>query len=370
MEKLINNILELIKIPSISGQQQEIAEVLDWAEHKLAPEKAVVHRFEFEGASTVMLLANTDGLDFDILTVGHLDVVPAEKNLFEPIVKDGKIYARGSLDMKSAVALNIEALRYAMDKDIRFGVLITTDEETTSNGIKALVKNENIKASVVFDTDAGDLYTLCDKAKHPVSIKLSAKGENAHSSRPWEGVNAVMHLIDCINDLDKDFVRYEKGGRQPENIWQDTMVVTAVNSPTTYNVVPNCAEARINFRLTEKTSLEELKNKLQAACDKHGCSYEILLSSRGVYMDCNNPEIETYKKIAEQILGRKLSFRQMCGGTDARMFSDNSVIIMHSLNGDHAHGDDEYVEIDSIYKLLEIEKKYIDTFIEKQKSRK
>ena len=69
MEKLINNILELIKIPSISGQQQEIAEVLDWAEHKLAPEKAVVHRFEFEGASTVMLLANTDGLDFDILTV-------------------------------------------------------------------------------------------------------------------------------------------------------------------------------------------------------------------------------------------------------------------------------------------------------------
>ena len=370
MEELINNILKLIKIESISGNQTEIAEVLDLVEHKIAPEKAFVRRFEFEGASPVMLLANTDGLDFDILTVGHLDVVPAEKKLFEPIIKDGKIYARGALDMKSAVALNIEALRYAMDKNIRFGVLITTDEETTSNGIKALVKNENIKASVVFDTDAGGLFTICDKAKHPVSIKISAKGENAHSSRPWEGVNAVMHIIDCINDLDKDFVRFEKGGLQPENIWQDTMVVTAVNSPTTYNVVPNHAEARINFRLTEKTSLEQLEEKLKNVCSKHGCVYEILLSSRGVYMNADMPEIVTYKKIAEQILGRELSFRQMCGGTDARMFSDNSVIIMHSLDGDHAHGDDEYVDTDSIFKLLEIEKKYIDNFIENKKSRK
>lgn len=141
------------------------------------------------------------------------------------------------------------------------------------------------------------------------------------------------------------------------------MVVTAFNSPTTYNVVPAEAEARVNFRLTEKISLSELEKKLQAACERHRCTYEILLQSRGVYMDAAMPEIAAYRKIAEETIGRPLKISQMCGGTDARMFADRSVIVMHSVNGENAHGDGEYVEIESVKKLLEIEKKYIDTCI-------
>ena len=70
-----------------------------------------------------------------------------------------------------------------------------------------------------------------------------------------------------------------------------------------------------------------------------------------------------FRKIAEETIGRPLKISQMCGGTDARMFADRSVIVMHSVNGENAHGDGEYVEIESVKKLLEIEKKYIDTCI-------
>ena len=80
-------------------------------------------------------------------------------------------------------------------------------------------------------------------------------------------------------------------------------------------------------------------------------------------MNADCPEIAAYREIAAQTVGRPLKISQMCGGTDARMFSDRSVIVMHSVNGENAHGDREYVELDSVKQLLEIEKKYIDAFI-------
>ncbi len=363
MEDLVENILKLVKIPSISGNKKEIERIVKLVKDQLTEKGATVREFRFDGADPVLLLSNGNGDDFDILTVGHLDVVPAQDNLFLPRIENGKIFARGALDMKAPVAANLAALTYAVDKNIRFGVLLTTDEETTSNGIKMLMKHNKITSRIVLDTDAGNLLTLCDKAKHPVSVRIVAVGENAHSSRPWEGINAVKHLTDCLNELSADFGDYEKGGQQPENIWQDTMVITAFNSPTTYNVVPDRAEARVNFRLTEKISLPELEAKLLKACERHGCTYEILLQSCGVYMNATMPEIVAYRKIAEEIIGQQLQISQMCGGTDARLFADRSIIIMHSVNGENAHGDGEYVEIESVKKLLEIEKKFIDTFI-------
>ena len=80
-------------------------------------------------------------------------------------------------------------------------------------------------------------------------------------------------------------------------------------------------------------------------------------------MDASMPEIAAYRKIAEETVGRPLKISQMCGGTDARMFADRSVIVMHSVNGENAHGDGEYVEIESVKKLLEIEKKFFDACI-------
>jgi len=251
-------------------------------------------------------------------------------------------------------------LHYAAGKNIRFGVLITTDEETTSNGIKALTKTDPLQARIVLDTDAGTLDTLCDKAKHPVTVKITAYGENAHSSRPWNGVNAITNLMACIKNLEQTFPQYAKGGAQPQTIWTDTMTVTAFNSPATYNIVPATAEAWINFRLTEKTSYPDLLAFLETATALNGCSYEVMLHSCGVYMDIANPVLQKYMQCASETIGRPLQIAQMCGGTDARLFADHSTIIMHSINGGNAHGDNEYAEIDSISALAEIQRKFID----------
>lgn len=362
MDKLIADIIDLMKIKSISGQQDEIRKALNWVKERYASESVVISEWTFEDASPVMLLANCDGYDFDVVAIGHLDVVPAEDKLFEPRIEGNRLYGRGGLDMKASVVVCLETLRYTLGKNIRFGVVITTDEETSSGGMKAMQKLNLIKTKIALDPDSGSLYNLVEKYKHPVSVEITAKGENAHSSRPWEGVNAVTALIDTLRELEKTFPHYEKG-KIPATTWVDTMVVTAFNSPTTYNVVPNTATARLNFRLTEKTSLADLENILRQATGQYGCAYNILLSSQGVYMDASAPAIQQYLKTAERIVGRKIEISSNCGATDSRIFADKATIIMHSINGENMHGDNEYADIDSILVLAKIQKAFIDNLL-------
>ena len=360
MLQLIDNIVEMLKIKSVSGDENNIKTMLQWVIDNYATDGIVFKKLTFAGASPVLLLSNCGGYDFDLLTIGHLDVVPASDEMFIPKICDGKIFARGSLDMKSSVAVCLETLQYAKEKNIKFAVLITTDEETTSNGMKALQKENIIKARIVLDTDTGDLYNLVEKYKHPVSVELSANGKNAHSSKPWEGENAIIKVMAAIEELEKHFPYYEA---KPTSTWVDTMAVTAFNSPTTYNVIPASASARLNFRLTEKTSLEQLKNLLENVCLTTKCYYKILLSSRGVYMDAKNTYIQKYLNIAENIVGKKINITHSCGATDSRMFAENSVIIMHGINGDNIHGDNEYAEIDSILSLAKIQKAFVDSLL-------
>lgn len=155
-------------------------------------------------------------MSFDILTIGHVDVVPAAEHMFTPVISDGKIHARGACDMKSQIAVNPGSpalCRPVSRSEIR--VLITTDEETTSNGIRQLARQDLPDARIVLDNDSGSLFCLTEKYKHPVSVRLKARGEAAHSSMPWFGKNAVIGLIGCINDLQKHFPYYAKNAQIP-----------------------------------------------------------------------------------------------------------------------------------------------------------
>ena len=91
-----------------------------------------------------------------------------------------------------------------------------------------------------------------------------------------------------------------------------------------------------------------------------GVSYEIVSSSVPVVMDEKNPDILTYKKLAEEILGQKIKFEYEGGATDAREFAvRGSTVIMHSGSGDGMHAAEEYVEIDSVEKLAEIQTRFL-----------
>ena len=68
-------------------------------------------------------------------------------------------------------------------------------------------------------------------------------------------------------------------------------------------------------------------------------------------------------KLAEKILGQDIAFEQIGGATDARLFAERgATVIMHSGTGEGMHGDNEYVELNSVEKLAEIQIEYLKQF--------
>ena len=138
------------------------------------------------------------------------------------------------------------------------------------------------------------------------------------------------------------------------------MHVAKISGGDVANIISSQAEALLDFRLVETSSVKDLEENLKSVL-KNGVEYEIVSYSLPVVMSEDEPKILAYKKIAEQVLEKEIVFEQIGGATDARLFAQRGAkVIMHSGSGDGMHGDNEYVEIDSVYKLLDIQKKYLE----------
>ena len=105
---IIQTTQDLMRFRTETGNISEIKKCLEYCQNLFAGQAVKGGIFEYPTTSPVLFLANADTNDFDVLCLGHLDVVPASDDMFEPKIADGKLYERGSLDMKAfaVVALN------------------------------------------------------------------------------------------------------------------------------------------------------------------------------------------------------------------------------------------------------------------------
>ncbi len=363
---LVKNIEDLMRFKSVTGDVNEIEKCFSYIKESFCGIDVNIKIERFEDASPVLYIRNNDEDVQDVLILGHLDVVEADDDMFEPKIKEGRLYGRGSLDMKSFAVVGLHSMRYVIEKglDIKFGIILSSDEEKGSKSTDAFLERyKNISAKVVLDNDVGgDIGVIINKCKNPVFVKLRATGEACHGSTPWDGVDANEMLMETLRVLRKKYPYFDKNGKRPDNTWIDTMHVAKIFGGEVSNVVAKHAEALLDFRLIETSDLSDLEKNIKEAL-REGVEYEIVSSSVPVVMSENEPKILAYKKIAEEVLGKDVKFEQIGGATDARLFAQRgAVVIMHSGTGEGMHGDNEYVEIESVYNLLEIQKKYLEFF--------
>ena len=365
--ELLKVITDLVKFRTETGNKAEIKDCLQYVKGLFSKTSAQIEIYEKGDLSPVILLANTKDKNFDVLVVGHLDVVPAEDNMFSPYIKDGKMYGRGTLDMKSFAAVGLNSLEYVLDKrlPLKFGVLLSTDEEKGSAGLESYLEDvPEINSKVVLDVDvAGDITKIVAKCKNPVFTKLIAEGKEAHGSTPWEGVDANEKLLMVLHNIRKFYPYYSRELPKPHNTWIDTVHFAKISGGDIANVISNYAEALLDFRLTEKSLVADLEENLKK-CLIDGVTYKIVSSSTPVVMDENNPIILQYKELAELILGKDIEFEYIGGATDSREFAKKgSVVIMHSGSGHGMHAKEEYVEIESVERLADIQIKFLNSFM-------
>lgn len=364
--KIVN---DLIKFKTETGNGEEINKCFDYCKNLFEGTNAFVEVFEKVPNAPVILISNTQTDNYDVLVLGHLDVVPAPDDMFIPVTKDGKMYGRGTLDMKSFAAVAMNSMMHVLRTKlpIKFGVILSSDEEKGSKGTKAFLEaHPNIKAEIVLDNDVGgDIQEIITKCKNPVFIKIISKGLAAHGSTPWEGIDANENLMMSLANLRKYYPYFSKKAGEPKDTWIDTFHAAKISGGDVANVISDYAEALLDFRLTETSDVKDLEENLKK-CMVDGVSYEVVSVSTPVVMKEDNPYIQDYKKFAEYILGKPIKFVQIGGATDAREFAvRGSTVIMHSGTGIGMHTLDEYVEIDSVKQIADIQVKFLDKIARK-----
>ncbi len=144
-----------------------------------------------------------------LMLCGHIDTVGVTGMAapFVPAVRDGRLYGRGSQDMKSGVAAMIDAVRAVVDSGgLDAGEVVVAcvvDEEHSSIGADALVTRWRADAGVV--TEPTDLdIAICHKGF--AWSEIVTTGRAAHGSRPADGVDAIVHMgrvLVALGDLDR-----------------------------------------------------------------------------------------------------------------------------------------------------------------------
>jgi acetylornithine deacetylase len=139
-----------------------------------------------------------------VMFCGHLDTVGVDgmDAPFDPVERDGRLYGRGSQDMKGGVAAMIDAVRVAIGHGFSRGRLVVAavvDEEYASLGADALVARWRADMAVV--TEPTDLQ-IGVAHKGFAWLDVVTYGRAAHGSRPADGRDAIMWMGRVLNRLE------------------------------------------------------------------------------------------------------------------------------------------------------------------------
>jgi acetylornithine deacetylase len=179
---------------------------------------------------------------------GHTDVVPVagqvwDTDPFSLTERDGKLYGRGSCDMKGylACALALVPLLKARKLKVPFHLAFSYDEEVGCTGVRPMIgefgKTLPVPRYVFVGEPTG--MTVVDAHKGPVRWRVELNGRAAHSSMPHLGVNAIAYAGLLIAELAR-MEQELRGGVRDERFdppWT-SLQVTQIEGGTASNIVP------------------------------------------------------------------------------------------------------------------------------------
>ncbi len=351
----------LVRFPTVSGDDATNLAALDWIHQQLAELPLTIHRYTHQ--SRPSLIATTRPTKTPKLwLVGHLDVVPASPELFEPRRDGNRLIGRGTYDMKSGLAVFIALLQQLADDLPHYdlGLMITTDEEIGGHdGVKWLLE-QGYSGNVALIPDGGLNWAIETGAKGMMHWRVTAQGRAAHGSRPWLGVNAIDEIIVFVNALRAHLPAEPCGDASHAHT---TLNLGRLEGGQVPNQVAAEAVAEFDMRLAPGTEPDEVLAWAEAAkLGLPSLKTEVLLSSPA-YASPQTGPIKLFRQIAENALGRPLTGSLAYGASDARFFAAHSIptIVVQPTGGDH-HGPGEWVDLPDLECYAQVVEQFVTEY--------
>jgi succinyl-diaminopimelate desuccinylase len=314
----------LVRFPSLNPPGEEKA-CADYVANLLEQAGLEVERHEFAPGRPSMVARLRGASDLKPLAfTGHLDVVPlGEKPWSAPPfaadIRDGKLFGRGSSDMKAGVAAFVAAaIAQTKAKTPRRGItlVITAGEETGCQGAFHLARIGALGPAelLIVAEPSSNLPIIAHKGS--VRLRISAKGRTAHSSMPELGDNAISKIAEWIRRIEA--VRFDDHSHPL--LGSTTACVTTVAGGQNINSVPDSAVFTVDFRTVPSHDHRELVAGIRRLCGDEA-SIEIVTDFKGFATAPDDRAIEPLMTIlADRMGGRPIP-------TGAPYFTDASALV-------------------------------------------
>ncbi|QDV33649.1 M20 family metallopeptidase [Tautonia plasticadhaerens] len=300
-----------------------------------------------------------------LLWDAHQDTVPAEGMTvepFRPVVDGGKVFGRGSCDVKGGLAAMLAAfarlVRERPEGAARVLMACTVDEEYTHTGSSALAaQGLAVDLAVVAEPT---MLRVVTAHKGAVRWKVVTEGVACHSSRPQDGVNAIYRMARVLSVIEPFALCLREATPDPV-LGPPTLSVGRIEGGQSVNVVPDSCAIDLDRRVIPGEDVEGVRRQLQdALVAALGDSAPFSFTEPWVRMPSLSPEssrgwVEPVRDAMARALGERPEISAVPYGTDAGPLSASGIPALVIGPGDiaQAHTKDEWIAVDQLERAVE-----------------
>jgi succinyl-diaminopimelate desuccinylase len=302
---------------------------------------------------------------------GHVDVVPAgdgwNTDPFVPVIKEGKIYARGTQDMKSGVAAFVQACSEAEHFEGRLSILLTSDEEGEAKyGTQIMLEHLKTidllpESCIVAEPTCENIFGDAIKVGRRGSINgvIEKHGMQGHAAYPEKSKNPIHKVAQVLPMMAG--VNLDEGD---EFFGPSQFVITDIRAGMEVtNVTPGKLKMMFNVRNSTKTSLEDVEDFVHHYFS--GMDYDLTLSqsAKPFLTDTDKAVVHAIDESIKKVCGITPKHSTAGGTSDARFIAAYGIdVIEFGVINDTIHAPNERTTIQEVEQLYSVFKNTISNF--------
>ncbi len=274
-QEIIDFVQKCVQIPSLTGEEKELGDYI--LKRMIAWGLDDIELVEKEpGHPNILARVNGKKEGPTIVFNGHLDVVPVgDESLwtdppFSGVIKDGKMYGRGTSDMKAGTCTSILSAvmlkRSGVPLDGNVLLTVVCDEEVCGErGVIHLLDEKRIQGDMGINCEPTNIrqVNICHKGILKVQIKVY--GKTAHGSRPYLGINAIEKTVPLLVKIQELEEKLKE--RSHPILPPPTILMAMIESGYAMNIVPDVCTVSLCWRMLPTESKEQCLKELQDILD-------------------------------------------------------------------------------------------------------
>jgi acetylornithine deacetylase len=329
----------------------------------------VAARLTFNAEKTKANLFATlgEGKPAGIILSGHTDTVPWDGQDWsaDPLsaqVRDGKLYGRGSADMKSFIAIALAQANDFLQSSAPFAIhfAFSYDEEVGCFGVRELIADMRDAGIKPLACIVGEPTSMVPAIAHKgvYRYKCCVRGKEAHSSLTPQSVNAIemaARLVGKLRDMAENFERNESR-YEGFDVPFSTASVGQFHGGIADNVVPRDAEFRYEFRDLPTADARAMQEEVLAHARALEPAMKRVAPDAGFRFEtiCEIPSFlgsaeGSVTRLAQRLSGEART-TQVAFGTEAGIFKNAGIptVVCGPGSIEQAHQPDEYVSLEQL----------------------